>query len=195
MDKDYEMTEALKVELGETYAENDLLKVKLSASERSLEYWKNELKRVDHNASISIKAADARTAFALKSQMEAEKRAEYAEKLLKSNTLYWKGVADKANTRLAALMAEKQKTSSSSDPDETVERALRNALTPHSKLKIMADMVGVKNIDIKNHDYIKLKRTVLKIVHEDRRSRNDVSRETAELYECICRRVNSLPSL
>jgi hypothetical protein len=188
---EYEMNEALKAELAEAFAENDLLKARVAAAEQGLEVWKKEVKKIEYNATVAVKAAEARAKFALQTQKDAEARAVTAEMQLKTNTAYWKTVADKANLRAAAAMAEKQKTS---DPEERVLRALKNALTPLSKLKIMAQMVGVGNLELKEVAYIKLKKKVLMIVHEDRRPKNATA-ETIALYECICRIVNGLPSV
>ena len=181
------MDEAIRAE---SLAENDLLKAKLLAAESAMEHWKNEAKNTETRSSIAIKAANAMANFAVESQKKAEARAIQAEMTLKSNTAYWKKVAERANLRAAAFSERKP---SSCDAEEKVERAIKNAHTPFSKLKIMAAMVGVKPITMKDVTYRKLWKQVIMIVHQDKRPGN-ISKETSELYDCVCKTVNTLPS-
>ena len=174
----------------ELSTENELLKAKLLAAETAMEHWKKEAKNTEMRSDIAVRAANAITNFALQSEKKSEARAVDAEMKLKSNTAYWKKMADTANLRATAFAERK---STSCDAEEKVERALKHAQTAFSKLRIMAAMIGIKPIAMRDVKYRALWRQVIVMVHQDKRP-DDISRETSELYDCICKTVNALPA-
>ena len=202
---DYELIEAMRVKLTETFTEIAALRQKLVMSEETINQWK----RAAIDAESRAIAAESRTIAAETKAMKAESKVMEFDLQSKKGILYWQTLAEQANLRAglaerklnAFLQSEAGKKASAAPPphswtwcgkniEEKVEAALKNAKTPLAKIKIMASMVGV-NSALKGATYRAIWRAVIMIVHQDKRPCG-LSSEKEALYDCICREVNTL---
>lgn len=183
------MNEALRVELAEAYSENSMLKQKLETAEAAAAMWKQTSIAAENKAMNFDMEYRKNTLYCQEMIMKANIRAAMAEKKLNDLIMAIK----KKEEENAAAAAAAAATKNIINIEERVEEALRAAKSPLAKLKIMATMVGIK-VD-KNHqqkDYRTLWKSVLMVVHEDKR-RPGVSAEVDALFNCICKKVNALP--
>lgn len=186
---EYELNEAMKSELQQSWAEISMLKASLSEAEKEADSFKTRIVTLQRDAMfLKAKLAQAereKEKFKLAAHT-AEKNAE-AKFNMRAELL--KKMMERARQK-AERGAHPKKPCE--DVEERVMKALKGAMTPHSKLKVMAELVGVSHTVRNTADYRTLWKTVLMIVHQDKR-RDGISAATEELYDCICKRVNDLP--
>ena len=84
--------------------------------------------------------------------------------------------------------------------EERVKNALKVAKSPLAKIRVLAKLVGVVAAAAassnpngsKSTEYKTLWRSILMIVHEDKR-KSGISPQMEDLYNCVCKQVNDLP--
>lgn len=187
---EYEINEAMRSELQQSWYENNVLKSNLTKANQDAETFRSNMLMMQRDV-LFLKSKLAQSEMEKeKFRMAAAMAEKNAEAKFNMRAELLKKMMERARQKAERNMQNKQH--SSEDVEEKVSKALKNAMTPLSKLKVMAEMVGVSQSVRNSADYRTLWKTVLMIVHEDKR-RDGISPATQELYNFICKCVNDLP--